>query len=58
MVQFTWAAGSGSIQLNAGDYIARVEILAGQLNQADRLSLVLNTPTEERSWSAIKALYR
>jgi hypothetical protein len=43
--------------LTAGDYIARVELTLGQLNQADRLGLIPNTPTAVRCWGAVKALY-
>jgi len=44
--------------LDAGNYIARVELVDGQLNLADQLCLLPNTPTAEAHWSCVKALYR
>ena len=53
-----WAAGSGPIHLEAGDYVARVTILEGETNEADQLVLSPATPTAPQHWGVLKARYR
>ena len=58
MDPFVWAAGGGSFQLDAGDYIASVVFIAGQSCQTDQLCFMASTPVRGRSWGAVKELFR
>ncbi len=53
-----WAAGGGFFQLDAGDYIATVQFITGEACQTDQICLVPYTPVSERTWGAVKRLYR
>ena len=58
-VPYTWAEGDALLQAGAGDYRARITLLAGSLTRVDLLELSWDdSATAPQNWSAVKSLYR